>query len=216
MEDSITDTSSTSYEVDEDRDGRAPQDFGRPQEHRVEVRRVAVVLLALSDEGAPAYDHENAAALDWHVRERLHRRRVHRDADRLEPREKSGYVNPNDVEFTDDPFMVVAKRDILYHDNKLYNAGDTFEIFPENRYYEIQLTGNRGKEHILYPRIQDNPTMGMAASPDIKRDVTKDLYAHVVDLNDPEKAEWSEMEEVKVGANQEFFANDYVAALEKV
>ena len=104
----------------------------------------------------------------------------------------------------------------MYESEKLYNAGDTFEIFPENRYYEIQLTGQRGREHKLYPRVQDNPKMGMAASPDIKRDLTKDLYAHVVDLNDPEKADWSEQEEVRVSANQEFFANDYVAALEKV
>jgi cytochrome c-type biogenesis protein CcmF len=58
--------------------------------------------------------------------------------------------------------------------------------------------------------------MGMAASPDIKRDLGRDLYAHVVDLNDPEKAEWSEVEEVRVHANEQFFVNDYVAALEKV
>jgi cytochrome c-type biogenesis protein CcmF len=142
--------------------------------------------------------------------------RIEFKGDRLEPREKAGFVDPNDVEFTDDPFVVVAKRDILYNNKKLYNAKDTFEIFPENRYYEIQLTGQTGKQHRLYPRIQDNPRMGMAASPDIKRDLNKDLYAHVVDLNDPEKAEWSKMEEVRIAANQEFFANDYVAALEKV
>ncbi|MEX2231322.1 MAG: cytochrome c biogenesis protein CcsA [Cyclobacteriaceae bacterium] len=142
--------------------------------------------------------------------------RIEFKGDRLEPREKSGYVDPNDVEFTDNPFMVVAKRDIIYEDEKLFNAQDTFEIFPENRYYEIQLTGQSGKQHRLFPRIQDNPTMGIAASPDIKRDITKDLYAHVVDLNDPEKAEWKEQEEVRIAANQEFFANDYVAALEKV
>jgi cytochrome c-type biogenesis protein CcmF len=136
--------------------------------------------------------------------------------DRLEPREKSGFVNPNDVEFTDDPFMVVAKRDIVYNGRKLYNAKDTFEIFPENRYYEIQLTGTNGRKHTLYPRIQDNPQMGIAASPDIKRDLSKDLYAHVVDLNDPKKAEWSKQEEIQVAANQQFYANDYVAALEKV
>jgi len=58
--------------------------------------------------------------------------------------------------------------------------------------------------------------MGIAASPDIKRDLTKDLYAHIVDLNDPEKAEWSKVVEEKVFANQEFFANDYVAVLENV
>ena len=136
--------------------------------------------------------------------------------DRLEPRERGGYVNPDDVEFTDDPYHVVAKTDIVYEGKKLFTAGDTFEIYPENRYYEIQLTGQKGKEHTLYPRIQDNPKMGIAASPDIKRDLGKDLYAHVVDLNDPEKAEWSKMEEVKVNAREEFFVNDYVAALEKV
>jgi len=136
--------------------------------------------------------------------------------DRLEPREKPGYVNPNDVSFTDNPFKVVAKKDVFYRDKKLYNAKDTFEIFPENRYYEIQLTGKEGDHHTLYPRIQDNPNMGMAASPDIKRDLSKDLYAHVVDLNDPEKAEWSKMEEINVAAHQEFFANDYVATLDKI
>ena len=136
--------------------------------------------------------------------------------ERLEPREKGGYVNPNDVEFTNDIYHVVAKRDVFYNGRKLYSAKDTFEIFPENKYYEIQLTGQSGKKHVLYPRIQDNPNMGMAASPDIKRDFTKDLYAHVVDLNDPEKAEWSKVEEVKVFSNQEFFANDYVAVLDKV
>lgn len=98
----------------------------------------------------------------------------------------------------------------------MFTAGDTFEIFPENRYYEIQLISQNGKEHRLYPRVQDNPQMGLAASPDIKRDLAKDLYAHVVDLNDPEKAEWSELEEIRVGFNEQFFANDYVATLEKV
>ena len=142
--------------------------------------------------------------------------RIEFKGDRLEPRGKSGYVKPNDVEFTDDPFRVIAKKDIVYRDEKLYNAGDTFEIFPENRYYEIQLTGQSGKQHHLYPRIQDNPNMGMAASPDIKRDLGKDLYAHVVDLNDPEKAEWTEAEELKVTAQEQFFVNDYIAALERV
>lgn len=135
--------------------------------------------------------------------------------ERLEAREKSGYVNPSDVEFTDDPYMVVAKKDITYNGKKLYTAKDTFEIFPENRYYEVQLVSQNGKEHRLYPRIQDNPNMGLAASPDIKRDVTKDLYAHVVDRS-PEEPEWSKMEEMKISPGKEFFANDYVSVLEKV
>jgi cytochrome c-type biogenesis protein CcmF len=135
--------------------------------------------------------------------------------ERLEPREKSGFVNPSDVDFTDDPYMVVAKRDIIYKGSKLYSAKDTFEIFPENRYYEVQLVSQSGKDHRLFPRIQDNPTMGLASSPDIKRDATKDLYAHVIDRS-PEEAEWSKMEEMKIPSNKEFFANDYVSVLEKV
>lgn len=133
---------------------------------------------------------------------------------RLEPRNKSGYVNPNDVEFTDDPFLVVATRDILYNGKKLFNARDTFEIYPENKYYEVELTSRKGV-YRLFPRIQDNPNMGTAASPDIKRDLAKDLYAHVI-LRSENESEWSELQENKVSANEEFFANDYVSVLEKV
>jgi cytochrome c-type biogenesis protein CcmF len=136
--------------------------------------------------------------------------------ERLEPRGKFGYVNPSDVEFLDDPYKVVAKRDIVYNKKTMYKAKDTIKIFPENRYYEVQLVGQNGKMHTLYPRVQNNPNMGVAASPDIKRDVSRDLYAHIVDLNDPDKAEWSKVEELEVSARQQFFANDYVCVLEKV
>jgi len=142
--------------------------------------------------------------------------RIEYKGERLEPRDKSGYINQNDVEFTDDPFLVVAKRDVLYHGDTLYHAGDTFEIMNENRYYEVELTSSKGKNHTLYPRIQDNPTMGMAASPDIKRDLSRDLYAHVILRSEAEDSQWSEMEEVKVAAKEQFFANDYVCSLENV
>jgi cytochrome c-type biogenesis protein CcmF len=133
---------------------------------------------------------------------------------RLEPREKKGYVNPNDVDFTDDPYMVVAKRDLVFEGKKLYNERDTFEIFPENKYFEIQLTSQKSI-HTLFPRIQENPTMGRAASPDIKRDLSRDLYAHVV-VSSENDEEWSDLQEFKVTANQQFFANDYVSKLTKV
>jgi cytochrome c-type biogenesis protein CcmF len=133
---------------------------------------------------------------------------------RMEPRDKKGYVNPNDVEVTDDPYKVVANKDIIYEGRKLYSEKDTFEIFPENKYYEIVLTGAREK-HTLFPRIQENPQMGQAASPDIKRDLTKDLYAHVV-MSSRNENDWSQPNEFKVKANQQFFANDYVAKLTEV
>lgn len=141
--------------------------------------------------------------------------RIEYKGSRLEPRDKAGYVNPNDVDFTDDPYLVVAKRDVIYKGDVLYHANDTFEIFPENRYYEVLLTAEDGKQHRLYPRVQDNPKMGIAASPDIKRDLTRDLYAHVIDLS-ADEVEWKQPEEIRVKANQQFFANDYVSVLEKV
>jgi cytochrome c-type biogenesis protein CcmF len=142
--------------------------------------------------------------------------RIEYKGERLEPRYKSGFINHNDIEATDDPFKVVAKNDILFDGNMLYKAKDTFEIFPENTYYEIELVNSRGKSHTLFPRIQDNPTMGMAASPDIKRDLSRDLYAHVVTRTDRQDIQWSETEEIKISANEQFYANDYVAMLEKV
>ncbi|HYF69250.1 MAG TPA: cytochrome c biogenesis protein CcsA [Ohtaekwangia sp.] len=136
--------------------------------------------------------------------------------ERLEPRGKFGYINPSDVDFTDDPYTVIAKNDIEYKGKKLYAANDTVRIYPENTYYELELTDDNGKVHKLFPRVQDNPTMGLAPSPDIKRDITKDLYAHVDKRSTREEIEWSEPEEFKVKRNQQFFANDYVTTLESV
>jgi cytochrome c-type biogenesis protein CcmF len=142
--------------------------------------------------------------------------RIEYRGERLEPRDKAGYVSFNDIEPTDDPYRVVARNNIVYNDKVLYNAKDTFEIFPENTYFEIQLVGSNGKTHTLYPRIQDNPTMGLASSPDIKRDLSRDLYAHVVSRTPREEIEWSKPEEIKIAASEQFFANDYVCVLEKV
>ena len=136
--------------------------------------------------------------------------------ERLEPRGKFGYINPNDVTFTDDPYKVVAMKDIIYNKKKLYNAKDSISIYPENIYYELELTDGRGKVHKLYPRVQDNPNMGLAPSPDIKRDLTKDLYAHVDRRSSREDAEWDNTEDMRVRINQQFFANDYVATVDKL
>lgn len=138
--------------------------------------------------------------------------------ERLEPRNKPGFINPNDIQRTADPYTVVAVKDVVFEGEKLYAARDTFEIYPENTYYEIQLKSQQGngKVHTLYPRVQDNPQMGMAPSPDIKHDLTRDLYAHVVNMVDPDKQEWSKMEEMQTSLNKEFFANDYVCSVDKV
>lgn len=138
--------------------------------------------------------------------------------ERVEPRNMNGYVSKNDIDLTMDPFKVVAKKDILFKGRKILNAKDTFEINPENTFYEIELRRNGEVTAILYPRVQINPAMGgFIASPDIKRNVTRDLYTHVsLPMNREEEPEWSEMEEIRTRINQQFFVNDYVAVLEGV
>lgn len=138
--------------------------------------------------------------------------------ERLEPRHKEGFVKRGDVRPTEDPYKVVAKRDILFKGKKLYNAKDTFEIYPENTFYEIQLRKGDKTATSLFPRIQLNPTMGgILPSPDISRGLTRDLYTHVsAPMNREAEPEWSKLEEVRVKIGQQFFVNDYVAVLEKV
>ncbi|HEX5171368.1 MAG TPA: cytochrome c biogenesis protein CcsA [Cyclobacteriaceae bacterium] len=136
----------------------------------------------------------------------------------VEPRNKSGYVNKSDIMLTNDPFKVVAKRDISFNGRKLYNAGEEFEIFPENTYYKIEFRQNGKVEFVQYPRIQVNERMGgFVASPDISRAVTKDLYTHVsAPMAAEARNEWDHTEEVNVHLGQEFYANDYVSELESI
>ncbi len=138
--------------------------------------------------------------------------------ERLEPRHKAGYVKRNEVYTTDDPYKVVAKNNIVFENKKIFNAKDTFEIYPENIFYEIQLRQGDKITASLFPRIQLNPSMGgILPSPDISRGLTKDLYTHVSStMNRETEPEWSKMEEVRVKIGQQFFVNDYVSVLEKV
>jgi hypothetical protein len=135
--------------------------------------------------------------------------------ERYELRKKSGYVNKNDVNTTDDPYKVIAKKDIVFKGTKLYQAKDTFEIYPENTYYEIEMRKGDVIEASLFPRVQINPSMGgFIASPDIKKNFSRDIYTHVsAPMNRDEEPEWSELEEIRVKANEQFFVNDYVATL---
>ncbi len=139
-------------------------------------------------------------------------------SENLELRNKKGYVRKNDIEPTNDPFRVVANKDILYQGKKMYSAKDTFEIYPENTFYEIEMRKNGKIAATLYPRIQINPQMGgFLASPDIKRNLDRDIYTHVsLTLNREEEPTWSKPEEVNVKIGQRFFINDYVAVLEEV
>ena len=138
--------------------------------------------------------------------------------ERLELRNKKGYVKKNEVIATNNKHVVIAMKDLYFDGRKLYNKLDTFEVYGENTYYEIELRRDNKVAATLFPRVQQNESMGgFVASPDIIRNARRDIYTHVSAYSDPEESfEWSKPEEVTVPAGQEFFVNDYVAVLEDV
>ena len=137
--------------------------------------------------------------------------------ERVEPRNKKGYVDKNDIETTSDKHMVVAKRDIYYEGNKLFSKGEKFEIFGENTFYEILFSQVGKHKFTLHPRLQVNEQMGTVASPDISHAWNLDLYAHVsAPMTDEARDDWKEREEVRVKRAKEFYVNDYVAVVEKL
>ncbi|HRJ29256.1 MAG TPA: cytochrome c biogenesis protein CcsA [Cyclobacteriaceae bacterium] len=137
--------------------------------------------------------------------------------ERIEPRYKSGFVKKSDVEYTDDPYTVVAKRDITFKNRQLYKAGERFEINPENTFYEIEFRKNGKVVFVQYPRLQVNPRFGNMASPDINRKATLDLYTHIsAPMTEEAKEDWSEPEEMTLKRTAQFFANDYVATVESL
>lgn len=137
--------------------------------------------------------------------------------ERIEPRHKSGYINKSDVEYTDDPYTVIAKKDLEFKGKKLYSAGERIEIYPENTFYEIEFRKNGKVVFVQYPRLQVNPRFGNMASPDINRKISLDLYTHVsAPMTEEAKEDWSEAEEIKVKRTEQFFANDYVSSIESI
>jgi cytochrome c-type biogenesis protein CcmF len=135
----------------------------------------------------------------------------------VEPRSKKGYARKSDVELTSNKYKVIAKRDISYHGKMLFKAGESFEIFPENTFYEIEFRKEGKHQFTLMPRVQINKEMGNVASPDISHSAALDLYTHVsLPMTEEIKEDWGKREEMKVKRDQQFFANDYVSVVENM
>ncbi len=117
-----------------------------------------------------------------------------------------GYVDENDIKYTNNSLQVVSNEDTL----TLLNS--------ENSYFEVEYERKNGKTFTLYPRVQINEAMGGPIySPAIRRSLASDIYAHVRTFPEPSQVvKWSEPKEVKVAIGDQFFINDYVATLEKI
>lgn len=113
-----------------------------------------------------------------------------------------------------DPHFLISKENLSDGNGSSIARGDTVEYNPENIYFEVKYEKSNGKVFYLYPRLQENPNMGNVVSPSIKKAAFRDIYTHVTVIAE-DKKEWSEIEEIEVPVGGSFFANDYVATLEK-
>lgn len=121
-----------------------------------------------------------------------------------------GMVSEQELLTTRDPLKVVKENNSTYDTLTLIN--------PENSYFEVEYSGENGKQFTLFPRVQINTTMDMTVySPDIHRTIGADMYTHVRTFPVPtSEADWSDPKELKVAIGEKFFVNDYVATLEKL
>jgi cytochrome c-type biogenesis protein CcmF len=126
----------------------------------------------------------------------------------------SGYFNKARFNLLSDKYYLSAKQDIMNDNKIMIKKGDTVKYNPENTFYEISYKKRNGNIFYLYPRLQVNPDMGNVVSPSIKRSTFSDIYTHVTVVANEEK-EWSDTQEEEIQIGKPFFANDYVASVER-
>ena len=119
---------------------------------------------------------------------------------------EKGYISVNYLAPTDHPLKVVAIEN--FEDT---NRGDTLNLINgENSYFEVIYKKEDGREFRLFPRVQQNESMGIVYSPGIKRTLTADLYTHVRTFPDPEsEVKWTEKDTTTIRIGDNFFINDY-------
>lgn len=136
---------------------------------------------------------------------------------RTEIRDVPSYVPSSWMEIIEGDFHAVCLKDITIGEKTYHKKGDTVAVYPENVFYEVEYREPSGRITTLYPRVQFNERMGMVTSPDIKRELNKDLYSYAMVGSNPREAEeWSPTENFRVAMQDTFFVNDYVAVLESV
>ena len=136
---------------------------------------------------------------------------------RIEVLDFPDYVEKSMVNQTEDPFKVIAKKDLISDNKTYFVAGDTLETLPENTYFEILFTEADGNQFKLFPRGQVNPNMGLIASPALKQTLRKDIYTHISAMPPSiDEAKWSEDKLLDLKVGERTFFNDFVTVFEGV
>ena len=126
------------------------------------------------------------------------------------------FLSMDEFYFTEnDPFKVIAARDLVHKGDTFSRTGDTIEWYPENTYFEVDFIENQKDTFKLYPRFQYNEQMGNAVSPDIKKYWERDIYTHVTAFRDPDRKEqWGQPKKLQLAKGDTFFIKDRVAIFE--
>ncbi len=139
---------------------------------------------------------------------------------KMESEDVDGFLNKEELLPTSNPYKAVVKKSFTDTvSNYSLRKGDTLQIYNENTYYEISFEHlETGETLKLYPRVQDNPKMGVAVSPDIIHQWDKDIYTHIAAArgvgNDED--EWSKPVDYTLSMGDTIIINDYIAILENV
>ncbi|MFY0650860.1 MAG: cytochrome c biogenesis protein CcsA [Cyclobacteriaceae bacterium] len=97
-----------------------------------------------------------------------------------------------------------------------FTIADTIKIDTENTFYDITVESDAGDQFNLLPRMQNNPTMGYIASPDIKSYFTRDIYTHITNFPDPEKVKWNKPLNAEIAMGESFNVQGLDILLEKI
>lgn len=116
---------------------------------------------------------------------------------------------------TNIPAIKIVKRDLISDFGVTFSKGDTIAINVENQYYDLIFAHRGGAVFHVTPRIQNNPKMGLIASPSIKKFLDKDIYLHVTNYADEEKKIWTAFKDFTVSLGDSIYVDDYVLSIAK-
>lgn len=130
---------------------------------------------------------------------------------RVKSKHFTGFIDREKLLPTSKPFHYITLEDLVEADDTTHLKGDTLQIYDENTYYEIEYKSPDQTTFSLYPRVQDNPNMGIVVSPAIKKSLYSDIYTHVTSIAiDDDKLEWREPETHVIGLGDTLILNDYI------
>ena len=131
-----------------------------------------------------------------------------------------GYIHANDLIGLDDvnfPNQAIVTKDISWNGKLYYKSSDTVQIVPENTYYKVEYQTKSDQQFTLYPRVQENPEMGILPSPDIHRTLFSDLYTHVTQIASKRELRWDgEPDTLRVRLKEPFFINETACIVDTV